>query len=87
MYLIETKRYDDAERLLRGHVSEFVPINMEGTDEHLAGSDRLARLYYVKRDWARAKDALWTGVETAKRTGREICSWHVLHETCSCRRS
>ena len=50
MCLIETKRYDDAERLLQRHVSEFAPVGMEGTDEHLAGCDRLARHYHVKRD-------------------------------------
>lgn len=79
IYLIETERYDDAERLLQRHVSEFAPVDMKGTDEHSAGCDRLTRLYYVKRDWPRAKDALWAGVETAKRTERAICSWHVLH--------
>lgn len=78
-YLVEEERYDDAERLLLGHVSEFAKVDMEGTDEHLAGSDRLARLYYVKRDWPKAKGALWGPVETAKRIGREIGSWHVLH--------
>lgn len=78
-YLVEAERYDDAERLLLGHVSEFEKVNMEGTDEHLAGSGRLARLYYVKRDWPKAKHALWGPLETAKRIGRDIGSWHALH--------
>lgn len=78
-YLVEEERYDDAERLLLGHVSEFANADMEGTDEHLAGSDRLARLYYVKQDWPKAKGALWGPVKTAKNIGREIGSWHVLH--------
>ena len=78
-FLSEKERYEDAERLLLRHVSEFALVDMEGTDEHLAGADRLARLYYVKRDWPKAKAALLPGVEVAKRTEREIGSWHVLH--------
>ena len=78
-YLLEAGQFDAAERLLLEHVSEFAKVNMEGTDEHLAGSDRLARLYYAKRDWPKAKEALWGPVETAKDIGREIGSWHVLH--------
>ena len=78
-YLVEAGQLDDAERLLLEHVSEFAKVDMEGTDEHLAGSDRLARLYYAKRDWLKAKEALWGPVETAKDVGREIGSWHVLH--------
>ena len=78
-YLVEEKRYDDAEQLLLGHVSEFAQVDMEGTDEHLAGCDRLARLYYVKRDWTEARKALWDPVATAKDIDREIGSWHLLH--------
>ncbi|KAG8530313.1 uncharacterized protein KY384_004815 [Bacidia gigantensis] len=78
-YLVEESRYDDAEQLLLGHVSEFAKCDMEGTDEHLAGADRLARLYYVKRDWPKARDAIQRPVEIAKSIGREIGSWHVLH--------
>lgn len=78
-YLVEEERYDEAERLLLGHVSEFAKVDMEGTDEHLAGCDRLARLYYVRRDWSKAKEALWGPVETAKNRGSGIGSWHVLH--------
>jgi len=78
-YLVEEERYDEAERLLLGHVSEFAKVDMEGTDEHLAGCDRLARLYYVRRDWSKAKEALWGPVETAKNLGSGIGSWHVLH--------
>ncbi|KAK4693968.1 hypothetical protein P7C71_g3533, partial [Lecanoromycetidae sp. Uapishka_2] len=77
--LVAAGRYDEAERLLLDHVSEFAKVNMEGTDEHLAGCDHLARLYYVKRDWNRAKEAFWGPVATAKMIGREIGSWHVLH--------
>ena len=77
----EKERCNDAERLLLEHVHEFGPIDMEGTDEHLAGCDRLVRLYYEKRDWSKAKEALCAPVETAKRIGRPIGSWHVLRST------
>ena len=63
-YLLEAGQIVAVERRPLEHVSEFAKVNIEGTDEHLAGSDQLARLYNAKWDCPKAKKALWGPVET-----------------------
>ena len=72
-------RYEEAEKILVSHVAEFPKIDFTGTDEHLAGCDHLASLYYVQKDWEKAEKALRGPVQRAYELDRDRMAWHVLY--------
>ncbi|KAH0545468.1 hypothetical protein FGG08_000469 [Glutinoglossum americanum] len=78
-YLVAANRSADAERLLVAHVAEFADCGMEGTDEHLAGTDQLASLYIAKGEWGRAEEVLRPALAKAKELNRDKAAWHVLY--------
>lgn len=71
-------KLEEAERILRAHVTEFSKLNFTGTDEHLEGACFLADCHYVQKQWEKAEAVLQDPIKRAQEIGRDAMAWHVL---------